>query len=197
MSFFFVAGVLDLWLCLCLPIPPPHLCQPPTTNRSIASVSTHPTNQPRSWLLAQETVLVPAVRQSAVLESLAEAPHRRQARGAPGGVPLHHLRARLLLAQLADDAHLHVPQVATGRAGHQGHQVLLGAAAGPSAANRRSSSRSSWAAGKCDFRHGLAASSERLADRTGRDERSANQLEELCTYCNIKDIHHTHTHKYV
>lgn len=82
-------------------------------------------------LFAQETVLVPAVRQSAVLESVAEASHRRQARRTPGGVPLHHLRAGLLFAQLTHDAHLHVSQIATGRAGHQGHKVLLNVVASP------------------------------------------------------------------
>lgn len=79
-----------------------------------------------SRLFTEETVCVPAVWQGVVLQGLPEATYRRQARRAPGGVSVHHLRARLLFAQLADDAHLYVPQVAARRARHQGHKVLLG-----------------------------------------------------------------------
>lgn len=62
-----------------------------------------------SRLFAEETVRLSAVWQGVVLEGIPEATHRRQARRTPGGIPLHHLRAGLLFAQLTDDAHLHVP----------------------------------------------------------------------------------------
>ncbi|KAF7265753.1 hypothetical protein GWI33_020835 [Rhynchophorus ferrugineus] len=57
--------------------------------------------------IAQEGVHVPALRQSAVLESVLEETYRGQTRRTAGGVSLRHLRAGLLLEELADDAHLH------------------------------------------------------------------------------------------
>lgn len=50
------------------------------------------------------------LRQSVVLESEPEEARGRQARVQTRGVPVRHMRARLLFAKLADDAHLHVPQ---------------------------------------------------------------------------------------
>lgn len=60
--------------------------------------------------LTEESVYLPALWQSAVLESKPQASHCRQACGAPGRVPLRHLRTRVLLAQQSHDAHLYLPQ---------------------------------------------------------------------------------------
>ncbi|GFG28576.1 hypothetical protein Cfor_10708, partial [Coptotermes formosanus] len=60
--------------------------------------------------LTEESVYLPAVWQSPVLESKPQAAHCRQARRAPGRVPLCHLRTCLLLAQQSHDAYLHLPQ---------------------------------------------------------------------------------------
>lgn len=46
-----------------------------------------------------------------MLEGLAQAAYRGQARGEAGGVPLHNMRASLLLTEFPDDAYLHLPQV--------------------------------------------------------------------------------------
>lgn len=58
-----------------------------------------------------------------MLKGVAEAAYRGQARRAAGGVQVHDLRARLLLAQLPDDAHIHLPQVEAG--GHGSHTIFL------------------------------------------------------------------------
>lgn len=52
-----------------------------------------------------------------MLEGLLEAAHRGQARREAGGVPLHDLREGVLLSELPDDAHIHLPQVEAGRDG--------------------------------------------------------------------------------
>lgn len=76
----------------------------------------------RAWFcccrgVTQESLHVPALRQGVVLEGVAEASHSGQARRATGGIPVCDLRTRLLLEEFANDAHLHVPQVAAG--GHR------------------------------------------------------------------------------
>lgn len=50
------------------------------------------------------------LRQGVVLESEPEEARGGQARVQTRGVPVRHMRARVLFAELADDAHLHVPQ---------------------------------------------------------------------------------------
>lgn len=49
-----------------------------------------------------------------MLEGVPQAAHCRQARRAAGGVQVHDLRAGLLLTELPDDAHIHLPQVPAG-----------------------------------------------------------------------------------
>lgn len=63
------------------------------------------------------------MRESIVLKGVFETAHRGQARGEARGVPLHHLRAGVLLAQLAHDAHIHLPQVQA--RGHGSNPVFL------------------------------------------------------------------------
>jgi hypothetical protein len=58
----------------------------------------------------EKGVPVLGLRQGAVLEGEPEEARGRQARVQARGVPVRHMRARVLLAELADDAHLHVPQ---------------------------------------------------------------------------------------
>lgn len=58
------------------------------------------------------------MRESVVLEGVAEEAYRRQARGAPGGIQVHDMREGLLFPELANDPHLHVPQVEARRDGH-------------------------------------------------------------------------------
>lgn len=50
------------------------------------------------------------MREGTVLESLAEAAHRRQARREAGGVQMHDMRKGILFEELPDDAHIHLPQ---------------------------------------------------------------------------------------
>lgn len=52
------------------------------------------------------------LRQGSVLEGVAEAAYRGQTCREAGGVQVHDMRARVLLPELPDDAHIHLPQVA-------------------------------------------------------------------------------------
>lgn len=58
----------------------------------------------------EKSVPVLGLRQSAVLKSQPEKARGRQARVQTRGVPVCHMRTGVLFAELADDAHLHVPQ---------------------------------------------------------------------------------------
>lgn len=51
------------------------------------------------------------MREGPMLEGVAEAAYRGQARREAGGVPLHHLWEGVLLPELPDDAYIHLPQV--------------------------------------------------------------------------------------
>ncbi|CAH0398155.1 unnamed protein product [Chilo suppressalis] len=57
------------------------------------------------------------MRESSVLKGVTEAAYRGQTRREAGGVPLHYLRAGVLLEELADDAYIHLPQVEARRDG--------------------------------------------------------------------------------
>lgn len=52
--------------------------------------------------------------EGSVLEGVAEAAHRRQARRTPAGVSVHDMRKGILFEKLADDAHIYLPQVEAG-----------------------------------------------------------------------------------
>lgn len=54
------------------------------------------------------------MREGSVLEGVAEAAYRRQARREAGGVSVHDMRKGILFEELPDDAHIHLPQVEAG-----------------------------------------------------------------------------------